>query len=179
MKEIKEMIEALSAKPLNDSVYETSDDLARKGSDEVLSAMLELLNHESLETRFLAARTLGKIKDNQSALEPVLSAINEKENSTVAGDLLATLEPYDLSEKYIELFKLYLFGSFKVSTLAEDYLNYKDFDITPRVIKKATKAWNHYTNNVKQDELFALKKIEVEEMLDELKKYVDSRELNH
>ena len=55
------------------------------------------------------------------------------------------------------------------SAMAKEILDFEEFDITPRVIKKADKAWNHFQNNVKQDEAFELQKAEVEEFLGELK----------
>ena len=56
---------------------------------------------------------------------------------------------------------------------AKNVLDYEEFDITPRVIKKAEKAWSHYANNVKQDETFDLKKEEIDEMLGELKAFLE------
>jgi len=172
MVDITVLVKKLSADELGDKSYEVSDDLARIGGAEVLSAMVELLKHANHESRFMAARTLGLMTQNEGALKPILEAINDKSNLRQAGDLLATLENYDLSGIYVELFKFYLFGTFKVSAIAKDFLDHKDFDISPRVIKKATKHWHHYANNVKQDELFDLKKIEIEEMLEDLKRYV-------
>ncbi|MFY0627428.1 MAG: HEAT repeat domain-containing protein [Reichenbachiella sp.] len=172
MADIESMVKALSGE-LGEKAYEVSDSLALLGGEAVLKAMLELLEHSQRESRFMAARTLGKMHENAPALQPLFEAINNKENKGFAGDLLATIENYDLSGSYVEIFKLYLNGSFKVSAIAQDYLDYKDFEITQRVIKKASKHWNHYVNNVKQDELFDLKKIEVEERLNDLKAYLE------
>lgn len=158
---------------LTDKAYEASDALGRIGSDAVVEAMIHLLNHPNSESRFMAARTLGLVENNVKALDPLLEAIQNKENNQQAGDLMMALDEFDVSDKYVEIFKLYLFGSFKVSLLAKDLLDYKEFEITPRVLKKATKHWNHFVNNVKHDEAFILKKIEVEEILDDLKAYVE------
>ncbi|MCF6360967.1 MAG: HEAT repeat domain-containing protein [Cyclobacteriaceae bacterium] len=159
---------------LNDKAYEASDALGRIGSIEVVSSMINLLTNNNPESRFMAARTLGLIEDNSTALEPLLEAINNKGNSNQAGDLMMALEGFDLSNKYVEIFKLYLFGSFKVSLLAKELLDFKEFDINARVLKKAKKHWNHYCNNIKQDEAFQLKKGEVEELLDDLSRYLDN-----
>lgn len=156
------------------NAYEASDALGRIGSEEVVDAMVILLNHTHSESRFMAARTLGLIKNNSKALEPLLEAIQNKDNSNQAGDLMAALEAFDVSSKYVEIFKLYLFGSFKVSIIAKDLLDHKEFDITARVLKKTTKHWNHYTNNVKQDDSFKLRQTEVEEILEDIKDYIDS-----
>lgn len=158
----------------NPDVYKASDQLARIGSEEVLNAMISRLSHSNEDTRFLAARTLGKIKENELALNPLLEAVQSNENQAIAGDLLMVLEDFDVSDSYIVLFKLYLFGSYKVSKIAKELLDYKEFTITPRVLKKASKAWNHYSNNIKQDDAFDLQKEEVMEMLDGLKQYLEN-----
>ncbi len=159
---------------LEDKAFEASDALGRIGSPEVVLAMIDLLKHPNSESRFMAARTLGLVKNNAEALEPMLEAISAKENSNQTGDLLSVLEGFDISSKYVDVFKFYLFGSFKTSLVAKELLDYKEFDITPRVLKKATKHWNHYSNNVKQDNAFILKKREVEEMLSDLSIYLNN-----
>ena len=157
---------------LNETAYKASDSLGRIGSDGVVEAMIELLNHSNQESRYLAARTLGLVKINEKALTPLLEAIQKEENKEIVGDFLAVLEGFDLSGVYVEIFRLYLFGNYRVSMLAKDLLDHKEFDITPRVLKKAQKHWDHYSNNVKQDDLFALRKVEVEEMLKDLKAFL-------
>ena len=158
---------------LNETAYKASDSLGRIGSESVVMAMIELLNHPYPESRIMAARTLGLVKNNNNALLPLLEASINKENSAIAGDLLVAMDGFDVSEIYVEIFKLYLFGSYKVSMVAKDLLDHKEFSITPRVIKKAQKHWNHYSNNIKQDDVYALRKIEVEEVLDDLKAYLE------
>lgn len=165
-------VEQLSGE-LNEKAYKASDSLGRIGSEEVVTAMINLLTHEFSESRIMAARTLSLIENNSLALTPLLDAIKNKENSAIAGDLLIALEDFDLSEIYVELFRLYLFGNYKASMVAKDLLDHKEFNITPRVIKKAQKHWDHYSNNIKQDEVYALRKNEVEEMLVDLNAFLD------
>ena len=159
---------------LEDKAFEASDALGRIGSPEVVTAMIELLSNANPESRYMAARTLGLVKNNEQALDPMLKAIEAKENTIQKGDLLAVLEEFDISLHFVDIFKLYLFGTFKTSLVAKELLDFKEFDITPRVLKKANKHWNHYMNNVKHDDAFSLKKDEVEEMLSELTEYIDS-----
>ncbi|NJN26964.1 MAG: HEAT repeat domain-containing protein [Cyclobacteriaceae bacterium] len=170
---IQPLVDQLTATALTDKAYKASDSLARIGSGEVIRAMIALLQHPNPESRIMAARTLGMAADNGVALEPLLEAVNNPENKAIAGDLFMALEGFDVSEHYLDLFKLYLFGSFKVSAIAKNLLDYKEFDITPRVIKKAQKHWNHYANNVKQDESYELKKSEVEDILNDLRAYLE------
>lgn len=170
--DITPMVAQLSGE-LTENAFKASDALGRIGTPEVLTAMTELLLHPNPESRILAARTLGLMENNQEALAPLLAAINAKENSAIAGDLLMVLEDFDVSDIYVELFRLYLFGSFKVSAIAKELLDYEEFDITPRVIRKAEKHWKHYANNVKHDEVFEIKKTEVEATLNDLRNFVE------
>jgi len=170
--ETKELVEQITGE-LPENAYKISEQLARIGGEEVFSAMITLLENPNPESRIIAAITLGKIKDNQLALDPLLDVIKSKGNEKIAGELMTALEGFDVSSKYVELFRLYLFGGFKVSLIAKGLLDFKEFDITPRVIKKAEKHWNHYSNNVKQDEAFEVKKAEVEAMLKDLKDFLE------
>ncbi len=154
---------------LESEAFRYSDQLAKIGNEYVIRRMIELLYSDNPETKYLAARTLGKIENNSPALEPLFEAINDKRNQHYNGGMVEALEGFDVSEKFVEIFKLYLFGGLKVSAMAKMLLDYKEFDITPRVIRKAEKHWNHYIHNSKHDEAFDMKKLEVESLLSELK----------
>ena len=171
--DINPLVNQLSSE-LTDSAYKASDSLGYIGTEEVVNSMIELLHHPSLESRYMAARTLGIVKHNETALEHMFEAIKNSENRTIAGDLLMELEGFDLSDSYVELFRLFLTGSFKVSNIAKDLLDHKEFNITARVIKKAEKHWNHYSNNVKHDDVYELRKQEVDEILNELRDFIES-----
>lgn len=173
--DITASVKALSSE-LTDKSFKISESLSKIGTEEVVDAMIVLLNHEQLDTRFIAAKTLGEIEENNKALAPLWEAIHKIENKGIVGDLLSALEGFDISNHYLDVFKLYLFGSFKVSRIAEGLLDYQEFTITARVIKKARKHWSHYANNVKQDEAFELHKVEIEERFKELSEYIE--ELN-
>lgn len=171
--DIANLVEKLKGK-LSEDAFEISNKLAEIGSEEVKNQMVQLLECPNLESRIIAARTLSLTPNNSDILETLLIAINHKDNESIVGDLVMFLENFDLSQHYVDVFKLYLFGSFKVSTQAKDFIDHKEFDVTPRVLKKVKKHWNHYTNNVKHDELFDLTKIEVSEILDDLESYISS-----
>jgi HEAT repeat protein len=169
---ISQYIGQLSGK-LDDHAYKASDSLARIGSEEVVNAMIDLLNNPNPESRIMAAMTLGKVNNNRQALHPLLEAIKAKENRNIAGELISALEGFDVSNIYIELFRLFLFGSFKGSLIAKELLDYQEFEITPRVLRKAEKHWKHYANNVKHDEAYKLKEKEVNEMLKDIRKFLE------
>jgi len=169
--DITPFIQQLSGE-LDDKAYKASDSLGRIGTESVVDEMINLLNHPNAESRYLAARTLGLVENNAKGLDPLMEAIQKDENKEMAGDFLAVLDGFDVSSIYVELFRLYLFGNFRVSMLAKDLLDHKEFNITSRVLKKARKHWHHYSNNVKLDETFELRKIEVEEMLNDLEGFL-------
>jgi HEAT repeat protein len=169
---IAPLVEQLSGE-LSENAFKASDALGRIGSGEVVTAMIELLDHPNPESRILSARTLGLVKNNNDALRPLLDAVKKKENSSIAGDLMMALERFDVSDIYVELFRLYLFGSYKVSMIAKELLDFKEFDISPRTLKKAQKHWHHYSNNIKRDELYALREKEVEEMINDLREFLN------
>ena len=79
------------------------------------------------------------------------------------------MEEFDLSESFVDIFRVYLFGNFKAETLAKEYLDSVEFEITPRTIRKAEKHWNHYLHNPEDEGSLAIKKAEVEPMLLEMK----------
>ena len=74
-----------------------------------------------------------------------------------------------MAERFVDIFRVFLFGNFKASTLAKDYLDSVEFEITPRTLRKAEKHWNHYLHNPEDEGSLILKKAEVEPMLEELK----------
>ena len=165
---IDKLIDKMSADSAN-KAYDFSDQLARIGGELVLRKMIDLLKSDSEDIQYLASRTLGLMEDHQSALPELIEAIFDKKNRNIQGMLAEYLDEYDCSDKFVQVFKLYLFGSVKAAAMAKEVLDYEEFDITPRVIRKAEKQWSHYTSNVKKDETFELKKDEIESFLDELK----------
>lgn len=154
-----------------------ADQLAKIGSEEVLSKLLELLRSEDFDDAYLAARALSKMENNQAALEPLLEVIHAKSNQNRNGGFVEMLEGFDLSDSFVDLFRIYLFGNFKASLLAKALLDSVEFDITPRVLKKAEKHWKHFTNNTNaESDEFMLKKDEVETMLQEMRDLFDDNQ---
>lgn len=149
--------------------YLYGDKLKKIGTQEVFEKLISVVKGGNMEEAFIATKVLGQMEDNEAALDAVLEVIHDPTNKNTNGGLVSLLEEFDLSGKFVDVFRIYLFGNFKSSVLAKSYLDYTEFDITPRVLKKAEKHWNHYTNNSKQDEEFELKKEEVETMLSEMK----------
>jgi hypothetical protein len=150
--------------------YLYADKLAGIGTEEVLTALLEVLKSEDIEDAYLAARALSKMENNQSALSSLFEVIHDKNNQNRNGGFVQMLDGFDLSDSFVDLLRIYLFGNFKASLLAKDFLDSVEFEITPRVLKKAEKHWNHFKNNVNPDsEDFEIKQSEVEEILREIK----------
>lgn len=149
--------------------FKYADQLGKIGTEEVLDKMLFILKSHDTENVYLASKVLGMVENNERALGPLLEVIHDKNNIKSNGGLVESLEFFDLREKFVDIFRIYLFGNYKASILAKEYLDYTEFDISLRIIKKAEKHWNHYQNNVKQDEAFEIKKREALTILGELK----------
>lgn len=162
-----------------ENAFKYSDQLGRIGGEELIQKMIDLLMIDAYDTKFLAARTLGLIKDKQSSLDALMEAILDKRNQAQNGAMVDILETYDLSENFVDVLRIYLTGGFKVSAVAKELLDYTEFNITPRVIRKAEKHWNHYLHNTKKDEVFEIRKTEVETILNELKGLFNEDEMKN
>lgn len=147
-----------------------AEHLARIGGSEVHRQLAEVLNQGNMEEAFLAAKTLGMIaEDKDKSLDALLDVIHKPANSSRNGALVSLLEEFDLSEKFVDLFRIFLFGNFKASALAKVHLDFEEFAISPRTLKKAEKHWQHFLNNpLKEDDGYLLKKEEAETILKEL-----------
>lgn len=152
----------------DENAYTYSSKLAEIGNEYVIEKVGELLYHESDEVKYLAAQTLSNCPSKEITIELMFDAINSPENKGKNGILLDALEEFDCSQKFVPIFKLTLSSNFKVQMAAQELLDYVEFDLSPRDIKKAKKAWSHYCYNVKQDDAFELKKREVEELFEDL-----------
>lgn len=176
-KEIQVLVEKLTDKNENEA-FEYADKLAAIGSEYVVDAMVELLKHEDVEVQYLAARALSQIKNNSKALDPLFEAINASDNAGKNGGLVEALSGFDISERFVDIFRLYLNSSFKVETMTKVMLDFGEFNVRPRTIRKAEKHWKHYMNNVKHDEEYELKAFEVNEILDELRSLFEEEGAN-
>ncbi|EON77998.1 hypothetical protein ADIS_1537 [Lunatimonas lonarensis] len=143
--------------------------LAKVGTDEVRTRLLNLLDLEDMDDAFLAVKALLLMPNKEETLERLLSTILRPANRGKNGGLVSLLEEFDLGEHFVDIFRIFLFGTFKASTLAKGYLDYMEFEITPRTLKKVEKHWNHFLNNASNDDSFELKKMEGEEIIQELK----------
>lgn len=141
------------------------ESLDEAGKDQLIS----LVKGDHWEISFLASRALAKSNYNEESLDAVFEAISDKKNKPHQGALVQILEEFDLSLRFVDIFKVYLFGNFKASTLAKDYLDEVEFELTPRTLRKALKHWNHYLHNPEDEGSVQLKKMEVEPMLEEIK----------
>jgi hypothetical protein len=159
--------------PKESEAYRYAELLAKENNSEVLQRMITILQSDNPEHQFLAAKSIALTDDNAIALDSLLEEISDKRNKAIQGDLAEALEGFDCSDKFHQLFKLSLFGSIKTIAMAQEILDFEEFDITARAIRKAEKHWVNFSNNVKQDDAFELKKQEVEEWFEELKSFVD------
>ena len=155
--------------PNESNAYFFADKLGKAADENTKDKLIELVKGDKWEVAYLASRALSASRFNEEGLDAVLEAIFDKKNKAHQGAFVQIMEEFDLSERFVDIFKIYLFGNFKASTLAKSYIDEVEFDITPRTIRKAEKHWNHYLHNPEDEESLALKKLEVEPMLQELK----------
>lgn len=155
--------------PKEDEAYHFADKLGAMADEETKNQLITLVKGDNWEVAYLACRALSKTPWNEESLDAIFEAVFDKKNKSVQGAFTQILEEFDLAERFVDIFRVYLFGNFKASTLAKDYLDSVEFDITPRTIRKAEKHWNHYLHNPEDEGSLILKKSEVEPMLQELK----------
>lgn len=161
------LIERMTDKQEQES-FKYAEKLAAIGGEEVYNKTLQLLKSDDWEISSLAAKVISRLEGREEALDTLMEIIHDRENITRSGELVEALEAFDLSNHFVDVLRIYLFGSYKASVLAKDYLDHTEFDITPRVIKKAQKHWKHYQNNVKRDEAYQIKAREVEAIFRDL-----------
>jgi len=173
---MEEQIDDLILKFLNKDEgdpYHYGDKLAKIGTPEVKEKLIAIVKGDDMDNAFLAAKVLGSMEENSVALNALLEVIHLPANRGYNGGLVSLLEDFDLSDKFVDIFRIYLFGNFKAHTLAKEYLDYTEFDITPRTLKKAEKHWNHFLNNSSADEWFELKKQEAEVIFKEIREILE------
>lgn len=144
------------------------EQLAAIGTDQVFQTVVGLLENEDWQISYLAAKVLGKMEQKEKALDALMGVIHNRDHITRSGELAEALEAFDLSNHFVDVLRIYLFGNYKASVLAKGYLDHTEFEISPRTIKKAKKHWRHYQNNVKRDHAYDLKEEEVNAIFQDL-----------
>jgi hypothetical protein len=168
---MQEEIERLLAKMCDSEekeAYFFADKLGKLIDDAGKERLIELVKGEKWELGYLAARALSHSYYKDESLDAIFETIGNKIHRSHQGAFVQVLELFDLSDRFVDIFKVYLFGNFKASTLAKDYLDEVEFDITPRTIRKAEKHWNHYLHNPEDEGSVAVKKMEIEPILQEM-----------
>ena len=168
---IMEEIETLIAKfylKEEEEVFIYTDELAKMGGAEVKGRMLKLLFEDNEEVQYLAAATLSKIKDNQDILPDFFAAINHPLLRNRNSSLVEALSGFDVSDYFVDILKWYLIGGLKTSAMAKLLFDYTEFNITPRILKKARKHLHHFEYNSPKDDRSELKHYETMEILNDL-----------
>ena len=169
---IDQLIERIQS-PSEPEAHLISKRLIKIGDEKVIKELLPLLYHENPEVIYLAVHTISQIKPNQFALEEVMQAIHDPVNKNKNGALVEALSGFDISAHFVDIFKLYLFGNFKVSAMAKLLLDFEEFDIVPRTIRKAEKHLKHFEHNMPDDAQSEVKRAEANVILSELRSLFD------
>jgi hypothetical protein len=155
--------------PNEKEAYYFAEKLGKINTEEVRDKLIELVKGDNWEVAYLACRALSKTIYNKESLDAIFEAIRDKKNQKHQGAFVQILEEFDLSSSFVDIFRVYLFGNFKAETLAKEYLDSVEFEITPRALRKAEKHWNHYLHNPEDEGSLQLKKLEVEPILSEIR----------
>ncbi|WPR76736.1 HEAT repeat domain-containing protein [Algoriphagus sp. NG3] len=166
--EIQGLIKRMSD-PNEKEAFYFADKLGAKLDENSLAEVSSLVRGDNWEVAYLACRALSKSSFNEQSLDVIFEAIYDKKNRPHQGAFVQILEEFDLSLRFVDIFRVYLFGNFKAQTLAKMYLDEVEFDMTPRTLRKVEKHWNHYLHNPEDEGSVELKKQEVEPILKELK----------
>src|SRR5690606_29351933 len=109
--------------------YKYAEILAKTANSGVFERAVDLLRGEDMDAAYLAAQALGKREISANALAPLLDAIHDWNTRHKNCVLVASLDAFDLRENFVDVLRIYLFGNFKASSLARDYLDHTDFHI--------------------------------------------------
>lgn len=166
--EIQGLINRMSD-PNEKEAFYFAEKLGKKIDENGKDAVIELVKGDNWEVAYLACRALSQSSFNEESLDAIFEAINDKKNRAHQGAFVQILEEFDLSLRFVDIFRVFLFGNFKSQTLAKMYLDEVEFDMTPRTLRKAEKHWNHYLHNPEDAGSLELKKLEVEPILEEIR----------
>jgi len=159
-----------------DEPMKYGEQLVRIGGSEVQEKLIHVLKSSDMEDAFLATKVLSMMDNKSATLDTLFEVIHLPSNQQNNGGLVSLVEEFDIIDKFVDLFRIYLFGNFKSSTLAKVHLDYAEFDITPRSLKKAEKHWSHFLNNASKSDDFELIKAEAATILAELKQILEEEE---
>ncbi len=155
--------------PKEGEAFKYADLLGQNADEETRDVLVALIEGDDWEKGYLASRALAKSNFHDIGLESTIKAVFDKNNKNVQGAFTQVLEHYNLELKFVDLLRIYLFGNFKASQLAETYLNEVEFDLAPRTLRKAEKHWKHYQHNPEDEGSMEIKRRFVEPMLQEIK----------
>lgn len=166
--EIQNLINRMSD-PNEKEAYYFADKLGKSLDEIGRDRVIDLVKGDNWEVAYLACRALSRSSFNEESLDAIFEAINDKKNRPHQGAFVQILEEFDLSLRFVDIFRVFFFGNFKAQALAKMYLDEVEFDMTPRTLRKAEKHWNHYLHNPEDEGSLQLKKMEVEPILEEIR----------
>ncbi|WP_373398516.1 HEAT repeat domain-containing protein [Algoriphagus halophilus] len=93
--------------PNEKEAFYFAEKLGKINTEEVKDKLIELVKGDNWEIAYLACKALAKTSFNNKALEAIFTAIRDKKNQKHQGAFVQVLEEFDLSESFVDIFRVY------------------------------------------------------------------------
>ena len=86
-------------------------------------------------------------KKTQKAVPHLFENIFKKENKNKIGSMVFALTELDCSNYFVEVFKIYIYGSFEAKNHADTILSEQDFSFTKKDMEEVENIWSGCQKN--------------------------------
>lgn len=155
-------------------VKKSAERLGELGGQDITDFLISLLDQSDSGIRNRAALALEEIRDKR-AVEPLLKAINKKENFNFNGTMVFALESLDCSKYLVEIFEILFSQTYESQMSAMSILDTQIFEFTKDDLINIEKMWKECLQNtekktgIKNDEI----KLEIQNLVDYFLKYLE------
>jgi HEAT repeat protein len=171
----REEIEVLKRTALSEdweAAIKAGERLGEIRGENVFQFLISLLASKRSEIRNLAALRLRDLKDSR-AVEPLLMAINKKENFNYNGTMAYALETLDCSQKLKELFELLFYQDYEVKVSAMNVLNRQIFEFDKDDLVEIKTMWEDCKVNHEKCPEFEGCKDDIQDFVDYFMTYLE------
>lgn len=106
---IDRLIEKLLDKS-NEDPMKFGDQLVRIGGEEIQEKLIHVLKSGEMDDAFLATKVLSMMDNKELALDALFEVIHRPANQHQNGGLVSLVEEFDIIDKFVDLFRVYLLG---------------------------------------------------------------------